>query len=128
MWFIVKISFVKKRTVLTSTITSTTILLRCFIFLKFSKSVRKKCDEYPSARVSKLEQLNAFNIFVLFTLAPLLLYFFNHVLVFFVALFEFSLRFLTSVYSVTLDHFRMGRGQFYRSFIIKVDYLIYYTE
>ena len=57
---------------------------------------------------------------------PLLLYFFNHILVFFVALFEFSLKFLTSVYRVTVNHFRMGGGQFYRSFIIRVlDYLLY---
>ena len=102
---------------------------RCFINLKFSESIRKKCDEYPSARISKPKQLNVFNILILFMIAPLLLYFFNHILVFFVALFEFSLKFLTSVYRVTVNHFRMGGGQFYRSFIIRVlDYLFYYTK
>ena len=60
---------------------------------------------------------------------PLLLYFFNHILVFFVALFEFSSKFLLTVYRVTVNHFRMGGGQFYRSFIIRVlDYLFYYTK
>ena len=61
-------------------------------------------------------------------IALFLLYFFNHILVFFVALFECSLKFLTSVYRVTVNHFRMGRGQFYRSFIIRVDYLFYHSE
>ena len=62
-------------------------------------------------------------------IASLLLYFFNHILVFFVVLFEFSLKFLTSVYRVTVNHFRMGGGQFYRSFIIRaLDYLFYYTN
>ena len=45
-------------------------------------------------------------------IAPLLLCFFNHLLVFFVALVEFSLKFLTSVYRVTLNHFRMVGGNF----------------
>ena len=60
--------------------------------------------------------------------APLLLYFFNHILVFFVGLLEFSLKFLTSVYRVTVNHFRIGGEQFYRSFIIRLDYLFYCTE
>ena len=38
--------------------------------------------------------------------------FFNHILVFFVALFEFSLKFLTSVYRVTVNHFGMGGDNF----------------
>ena len=44
-----------------------------------------------------------------------------------VAWFEFSLKILTSVW-VTVYHFRMGGGQFYRWFIIRVDYLFYYTK
>ena len=94
---------------------STKFKVKCyrrFINLKFSESIRKKCDEYPSARISKPKQLNVFNILILFMIAPLLLYFFNHILVSFVALFEFSLNFLTSVYRVTVNHFRMGRGNF----------------
>ena len=43
------------------------------------------------------------------------------------AWFEFSLKILTSVW-VTVYHFRMGGGQFYRWFIIRVDYLFYYTK
>ena len=103
---------------------------KCSIInLKFSESIRKKCDEYPSARLFKHKQLNVFNISILFMIAPLLLYFYNHILVFFVAWIEFSLKFLTSVYRVTVNHFRMGGGQFYRSFIIRVlDYLFYYTK
>ena len=56
-------------------------------------------------------------------IAPLLLYF-NHILVFFIGLFEFSLKVLTSIYRVTVNHFRMGGREFYRSFIIGVDYFI----
>ena len=77
---------------------------RCFINSKFSESIRKKCDNYPSARTSKPKQLNVFNIFILF----IAFIFFNHILVFFVGLFEFSLIFLTSVYIVIVNHFRMG--------------------
>ena len=55
-------------------------------------------------------------------IASLVLYFFNHILVFFVVLFEFPLKFLASVYRVTVNHLRMRGGQFYRSFIIRVDY------
>ena len=65
---------------------------RCFINLKFSDSIGKKCDKYPRARISKPKQLNAFNNLILFTKKPLLLHFFN-ILVFFVDLFEFSLNF-----------------------------------
>ena len=43
-------------------------------------------------------------------------------------MFECSLKFLTSVYRVTVNHFRMGRGQFYRSFMVRVDYLFYHIE
>ena len=100
---------------------------RCFINLKFSESIRKKCDEHPSARISLPKQLNVFNILILFMIAPLLLSFFNHILVFFVGLFQFSLKVSIIVYKVTANHFRMRGRQFYRSFIIKVDYLIYYT-
>ena len=39
-----------------------------------------------------------------------------------------GLTFLTSVYRVTANHFRMEGGQSYRSFIIRVDYLFYSTE
>ena len=45
-------------------------------------------------------------------IAPVLLYFFNHILVFFVVLFESSLEFLTSVYRVTVNHFGMGGDNF----------------
>ena len=45
-------------------------------------------------------------------ITPLLLYIFNHILVFFVALFGFSLTFLTSVYRVTVNHFKMGGDNF----------------
>ena len=100
---------------------------KCFINLKFSESIRKKCDEYPSARISKPKQLNVFNILILFMIAPLLLYFYNHILVFFVTWFEFSLKCL-ALYRVTVNYFRMEGGQFYRSFIIRVDYLFYYTK
>ena len=86
------------------------------------------CDGYPSAIICKPKQLNVFNILILFMKAPLLLYFFNHILVFFVTLSEFSLKFLAIVYRVTVNHFRMGGGQFYRSFIIRVDYLFYYAK
>ena len=79
---------------------------RCFINLKFSEFIRKKCDEYPSASIS----------------------FFNRILEFFIGLFEFSLKFLISVHRVTANHFRMGVVQFCRSFIIRVVYLFYYTE
>ena len=89
--------------------------------------VRENCDEYPSVRIPKPKQLNVFNILILPMIMPLLLYFFNHILVFFIALFEFSLKFLTSVHRVTVNHFRIGGGQFHRSFIIRVlDYLFYY--
>ena len=60
---------------------------RCFISLKFSESIRKKCDEYLSARISKPKQLNVFNILILVMIAPLLIYFFNHILAFLVALY-----------------------------------------
>ena len=43
--------------------------------LKFSESIRKTCDEYPSARTSKPNQLNTFNILILFMIVTLLLYF-----------------------------------------------------
>ena len=56
--------------------------------------------------------------------ASLRLYFFNHILVFFVGVFEFSLKFLTNVYRVTVNDFRMGGREFYRSFITRVDYFI----
>ena len=79
---------------------------RCFINLKFSEFIRKKCDECPSASIS----------------------FFNHILEFFIGLFEFSLKFLISVHRVTANHFKMGVVQFCRSFIIRVVYLFYYTE
>ena len=58
----------------------------------------------------------------------MLLCFFNHILLFTVALFEFFFKILTSVYRVTVNHFRMQGGQFYRSFIIRIDYLFYYIE
>ena len=45
------------------------------IGLTFSECIRKKCDEYPSARISKPKQLDVFNILVLFMIAPQLLYF-----------------------------------------------------
>ena len=48
---------------------------KCFISSKFSETIRKKCDEYPSARIPKPKQLNVFNILILFMIAPLLLYF-----------------------------------------------------
>ena len=38
------------------------------------------------------------------------------------------MKFLTSVYRVTVNHFRMARGKFYRTFIIRVDYLFHYTK
>ena len=101
---------------------------RCFINLTFSESIRKNCDKYPSARKSRPKQLNFFNILILSMRALLLLHYFNHILVFFVGLFEYSLKFLTCVYRVTVKIFSIGWEQFYRSFIIKVDYLFYYTE
>ena len=105
---------------------STKFRVKCY---KCYETIRKNCDDYPSVRIPKRKQLNVFNILILPTIEPLLLYFFNHILVLFVALFEFSLKFLTSVYRVTANHFRMGGGQFYRSFIIRVlDYLLYYTK
>ena len=102
---------------------------KCIISSKISEIIKKKCDEYPSARILKSKQLNVLNILILPMIAPLLFYFFNHISVFFIALFEFSLKFLTSVYRVTVNHFRMGGGQFYRSFLITVlDYLFCYTK
>ena len=65
--------------------------------------------------------MNIFSILILIMLAPLILHFFNHILLFF-------LKFLTSVYRITVNHFRIGGGQFHRSFIIRVDYIFYYTE
>ena len=44
--------------------------------------------------------------------APLFLYFYNHIFIFFLGLFEFSLRFLTSVYRINVNNFRMGGGNF----------------
>ena len=32
------------------------------------------------------------------------------------------------MHRVAVNNFRMGEGKFYRSFIIKVDYLFYYIE
>ena len=105
---------------------STKFRVKCY---KCYETTWKNCDDYPSVRIPKPKQLNVFNILILSKLELLLLYFFNHILVFFVALFEFSLNFLTSVYRVTVNHFRMGGGQFYRSFIIRVlDYLLYYNK
>ena len=105
---------------------STKSRVKCY---KCYETIRKSCEDYPSVRIPKPKQLNVFNILILPMIEPLLLYFFNHILVFFVALFEFSLKFLTSVYRVTVNHFRMDGGQFYRSFIIRVlDYLLYYTK
>ena len=78
------------------------------------------------SKSSRLLQRIAF--LVLFIKAPLLLYFFSHIPVFFVGLFELFLNFLTSVCRVIVNHFGMGEGQFYRSFRITVDYLFYYTE
>ena len=52
--------------------------------------------------------------------------FFNHILVFFVGLFKFSVTFLTSVYTVTVNHFRMGGRQFDRSFRIRADFILLY--
>ena len=105
---------------------STKFRVKCY---KCYETIRKNCDDYPSVRIPKPEQLKVFNILILPMIEPLLLYFSNHILVFFVASFEFSLKFLTSVYRVTVNHFRMGGGQFYRLFIIRVlDYLLYYTK
>ena len=105
---------------------STKFTVKCY---KCYETIRKNCDEYPSVTIPKPKQLNAFNILILPMIAPLLLYFFINILVFFVALSEFSLKFLTTVYRVTVNHFRMGGGQFYRSFIIRVlGYLFYYTK
>ena len=56
---------------------STTFKVKCyrgFINLKTCESVKKKSDEYPSARVST-KQLNFLNILMLFLMPPLLLYF-----------------------------------------------------
>ena len=58
------------------------------------------------------------------TFLTFLSYFFNHILVFFVGLFEFSLTFLAKVYRVTVNHFRIKRGHFYRPFITTVEYFI----
>ena len=101
---------------------------RCFINLKFSEFIRKKIDECSSASMSKSKRLNVFNTLVLFIIAPLLLYFFNHIWAFSVGLFGFSLKFLTSVSRVTVNHFKMGGQQFQRSFIVRVGYLYYYTN
>ena len=101
---------------------------RCFINLKFSEFIRKKIDECSSASMSKSKRLNVFNTLVLFIIAPLLLYFFNHILVFSVGLFGFSLKVLTSVSRVTVNHFKMGGQQFQRSFIVRVEYLYYYMN
>ena len=66
------------------------------INLKFSKSTRKTCDDCPSARISKPKELNIFNIFMLPTryaiacAMPFLLYFYNHIEVFFEGLLELS--------------------------------------
>ena len=65
---------------------------RCFNNFKFSEYIKKKFYKLPSTRISKPKQLNVFNILVLFMIAPFFLYFLNHSLVFFVALFEFSLK------------------------------------
>ena len=46
---------------------------KCLINLKFSESIRKKRDEYPSARIFKSKQLSVFNSLILFMIAPLLL-------------------------------------------------------
>ena len=105
---------------------STKFRVKCY---ECYKTIRKNCDNYPSVRIPKPKQLNVFNILILPMIEPLLLYFFNHILVFFVALFEFSLKFLTSLYRVTVNNFRIDGGQFYRSFIIRVlDYLLYYNK
>ena len=64
---------------------------RYFINLEFCESIRKKGGKYSNARISKPEKLNVFNILILFMIAPLLLYFSNKILVFFIGLFEFSL-------------------------------------
>ena len=65
---------------------------RCFNNFKFSEYINKNRDKLPSIRICKPKQLNIFNILVMFMIAPFLLYFLNHSLVFFVALFEFSLK------------------------------------
>ena len=65
---------------------------RCFNNFKFSEYINNNRDKLPSIRICKPKQLNIFNILVMFMIAPFLLYFLNHSLVFFVALFEFSLK------------------------------------
>ena len=64
---------------------------RYFIGLKFPESIRKTCDKCPNTKISMLKQLNVFNILILFMIAPLLLYFSNKILVFFIGLYEFFL-------------------------------------
>ena len=78
---------------------------RCFINLEFCESVTKKWAEYLQehifkniqkyiriyARILKPKQLNFFAILILFMIVPLLVYFSNLILEFFVDLLEFSL-------------------------------------
>ena len=64
---------------------------RCFINLKDSEPIKKTCDKNSGSRIHQPKQSNVFKLLILFMIAPLLLYSFNHILVFFVGLFEFSL-------------------------------------
>ena len=91
-----------------------------------------------SARISKLKQLNVFNILILFVIAPLLLDFSNHILVFFAGMFEFSLSGfqLFPVFELIFfnqciqsncklfftEHLRATAS----AFIVKLDYLLLY--
>ena len=120
---------------------------RCFIKLEFCEFIRKKCNAYPSARICKPKQLNVYTL-ILFTIARLLLYFSNHIL-------EFLFGFYVSVfqlfpvyqfkktnkqkkkkqtnkknlmYRVTVNSLQMEGWQFFKLFIIKVDYLFYFIK
>ena len=62
--------------------------------LIFSEPIRRKHEKYSSARIYKPKQWNI-NILILFMIAPLFLFCLNHILVFFVGLFEFPRQFFS---------------------------------